>query len=108
MIKTILSGNMTADPILNTRNIGGVETKVVNFTVAVNEGSGEQRKTTYVRVHAWRGLAETIAKYTAKGSKVLVTGPVRINSYVDKNGSFQCNLELRADEIEFLSAHKAQ
>ena len=23
MIKTILSGNMTADPILNTRNIGG-------------------------------------------------------------------------------------
>lgn len=100
MQKLIVTGNLTVDPKMKEVNINGVATKVVNFSIALNERGREEP--TYFRVHAWRGLAETCAKYLKKGRKVMVTGPVHQNSYKDSTGAIRYAMEVRADEIEFL------
>ena len=101
-------GNLTADPILNereyTNKVTGeiIKTKVCNFTVAVDDGFGESRKTQFFRVNAWRGLGETCAKYLTKGRLVFVTGPISQNNYVDKSNNMRSVMEIRADEVVFL------
>lgn len=102
MNKTIIIGNLTANPVVNTRKIGEADVKVANFSVAVNEGYGESRKTSYFRVNVWRGLAETCEKFLVKGRKVMVTGPVALRQYQGTDGKIYTNLEIRAEEIEFL------
>ena len=112
MIKCIICGNVTADPVLNEREYTNpttgeiVKTKVCNFSVAANEGYGDRRTTTYFRVSVWRGLAETCAKYLTKGRAVLVTGPVKMNNYIDKTGTIRSGMEIRAEDIQFLGANK--
>ncbi len=107
MNKSMIIGNLTADPIVNTRKIGDQDVKVANFSVAVNEGYGEHRKTTYFRVNAWRGLAETVGQYLKKGRKVFVTGPVQSRNYIGSNGQAYNALEIRAESIEFLDSKRA-
>ena len=109
MQKVILCGNLTADPILNEREYTNKETgevlktKVCNFTVAADEGYGERKQTQFFRINAWRGLGENCAKYLKKGYGVLVTGPVTLNNYVDKSNNLRATMEVRADEIQFLT-----
>lgn len=112
MQKIIISGNLTADPVLNEREYTNketaeiIKTKVCNFSVAVNEGYGDRKTTTYFRVNAWRGLGETCAQWLKKGRGVLVVGAVSLNNYVDKNQNLRAVMEIRADEVQFLSDGK--
>ncbi len=97
-------GNLVRDPesrTVNTRN--GENTTVVTFTVAANNGWGERKVTEYVRVTAWAGLGENCARYLQKGSKVYVSGVPGLNVYINSNGEAAGNIELRLDEIEFLT-----
>ena len=112
MFKVCILGNVTAEPTIAEReytdkNTGEIiKTKVCNFSVAANDGYGNARKTEYFRIHAWRGQAENCMKYLYKGRKVYIEGPVTINSYVGTDKQFHCNMEVRADEIEFCGKGK--
>ena len=102
----ILSGNICADPILKTVKVNDVDTKVVNFTVAAEDRTGSQKHTKFIRVHAWRGLADNIAQYLKKGDKVTVCGPARLNTYTANNNTYT-SISVRADSIEFPNKAKA-
>ena len=94
-------GNLTRDP--ETRDVSGVS--CCTFTVAVNRRvrAGAHPEADYVRVTAWRGLADTCASYLTKGRKVCVVGPARAGGYNDRNdGSVHAYLEITADDVEFL------
>lgn len=106
MNKCIIVGNLTADPIVADRKVGENTVKVANFSVAANNGFGESRQTVFFRVNAWRGQAETCGKYLSKGRKVMVTGPVALRQFKGNDGKIYTNLEIRADEIEFLDSQK--
>lgn len=114
MIKCVICGNVTADPVLNDREYTNpttgeiIKTQVCNFTVAANDGYGDRRTTTYFRVAVWRGMAETCAKYLSKGRAVLVTGPVKMNNYIDKTGTIRSGIEIRAEDVQFLGAGNKQ
>lgn len=109
MYEAKVLGNLTADPVLNDREYVNkntaeiVKTKVCNFTVAANNGFGENKQTQYFRVTAWRGLAESCAKYLKRGRGVYVSGPISLNNYVDKNNNLRAVMEIRADQIQFLN-----
>ena len=109
MIKVILCGNLTADPVLSEREYTDKETAeiiktyVCNFTVACDEGYGDKKITQFFRVNAWRGLGETCAKYLKKGRQVLIEGVVSLNNYVDRNNNLRTVMEVRANEIQFLN-----
>lgn len=103
MNKTIIIGNLTRDPELKTVNARGTQTSVCRMAVAVNERYGQNETTTYFEVSAWRGLGETCAKFLKKGQKVMVEGRVSVSVYTGNDQQPHANLQLQADNIEFLS-----
>lgn len=107
MNKVFLIGNLTRDPELSETS-GGVS--VCHFSIAVNRnytGSDGERQTDFFNVTAWRGLADTIARYTKKGHKVAVSGSVQIRNYEDNQGNKRTAVDVIAQDIEFLTSKSA-
>ena len=67
-------GRMTKDPVKKIVPINGVETSVLNFYIAVDDGFGDYKKTDFIHVTAWRGAADAIAQYMTKGSEIAIKG----------------------------------
>lgn len=102
MNKLYIIGNLTNDPELRTTTAG---VNVCSFTVAVNrrkkvEG---QPEADFFRVSAWREKGENCAKFLSKGKKVCVIGPVAVRTYTGNDGNTRAQMEVTADEVEFLS-----
>lgn len=104
MNHVIIIGNLTADPETRTTQDGKM---VVSFTVAVNR-RGNQQGADYFRVSAWNKLGELCKAYLAKGRKVSVTGSIRAGAYQNSEGKAVGTLELKADDVEFLSPREQQ
>lgn len=100
MNKLTIIGNLTKDPELRTTATG---LSVCTFTVAVNRKKGDQEQADFFRVSAWRELANVCAKWLIKGRKVAVVGPVSISTYTGQDGKTYANLEVMAQDVEFLS-----
>ncbi len=103
MNKVLLIGNLTKDPEL-TETASSV--KVCRFTIAVNRqytnGDGE-RETDFFNCTAWRGLAESVARYCKKGNKLAVSGSVQIRNYEGNDGVKRTAVDIVAQDVEFLS-----
>lgn len=105
MNKAFFIGNLTRDPELRTLPSGD---SVCSFTIAVNRrrrsnAEAGQPEADFVRVSAWRQLGENCSRYLAKGRKVCVVGPVSARSYTGNDGKTYTNLEVQADDVEFLT-----
>ena len=103
MNKFFAIGNLTRDPELSetASNI-----PVCRFSIAVNRrrASAEaEQQTDFFNVTAWRGLAETIARYCHKGNKIAVAGSIQIRNYEDNNGQKRTSVDVVAEDVEFLS-----
>lgn len=75
------TGRLTADATLVTRQIGGKDTPICNFTVAVNRDTQEKnekgfpvQKTMWVQVGLFREYATKLAPYLKKGRQVIISG----------------------------------
>lgn len=101
MVKVFLIGNITRDPEL-TETQSGIS--VCRFSVATNRGSGDDRKTDYYNVTAWRGLGETIARYQKKGNKIAVIGNLEQRKYEDREGIERTSYDVIATDVEFLGS----
>lgn len=102
MNKLIIIGNLSRDPESRVTPSG---ISVCTFTVAVNRRRTQegQPDADFFRVTAWRQLGENCAKYLAKGRKVCVIGPVSISTYTGNDGKTRANMEVTADDVEFLT-----
>lgn len=102
MNKLILIGNLTRDPEMRTTPNG---VAVCNFTIAVNRRgrAGQEQETDFFRVTAWRQLGENCSKFLAKGRKVFVSGPVSVTTYQTQDGNTRTQLEVTAEDVEFLT-----
>jgi len=103
MNKLTIIGNLTRDPELRTTQSG---VSVCTFTVAVNRRrtqNQQQPEADFFRVSAWRELGENCAKWLIKGKKVAVVGPVSVSTYQGNDGKTYANLEVLAQDVEFLS-----
>lgn len=102
MNKLTIIGNLTRDPELRTTQSG---ISVCSFTVAVNRRrtQGQQPEADFFRVSAWRQLGENCGKWLVKGKKVCVVGPVSVSTYQGNDGNTRAQLEVTAEDVEFLS-----
>ncbi|MBO5411786.1 MAG: single-stranded DNA-binding protein [Clostridia bacterium] len=103
MNKVFLIGNLTRDPEL-TETASGVA--MCRFSIAVNRNYTSQdgeRQTDFFNCTAWRGQAETIARYTKKGNKIAVTGSIQLRDYEDNQGVKRTAVDIIAQDVEFLS-----
>lgn len=101
MNKIFLTGNLTHDPEL-TETQSGIS--VCRFSIAVNRRSSDgERKADFYNVTAWRGLGETVARYSRKGNKLAVCGNIELREYEDREGIKRTAIDIIAQDIEFLT-----
>lgn len=101
---TVLSGRLTADPELKTTPNG---VSVCTFTIANETGYGENKKTSFINIVAWRGTAEVVAKHFTKGGLIGIEGSIQTRKYQDKEGNNRTVFEVIANNVQFLESKKA-
>lgn len=105
--KAILMGRICNDLELKTIQSG---ISVLSFRIAVDrsyQAKGEERKSDFFSVVAWRNTAEFISRYFSKGRMILVEGELQTRQYVDKNGITQNIVELVASNAHFTGEPKS-
>ena len=100
--KVFIQGRMCADPELRHTQSG---TAVVSFTLAVerdfkDKTTGE-RTTDFIDVVAWRGTAEFVSRFFAKGRMAVVVGSLQIRDWTDKEGNKRRTAEVIAESVYF-------
>ena len=108
MNQIVLIGHLTADPTTRATPNG---VTVCSFTIGVTrsrkDANGE-KQSDFFRINTWRQTADFCGKYLAKGSKVVVTGEVNLNSFKGKDGNLRYSLDVQADHVENLTEKKAE
>ena len=71
--------------------------KVLNFSLGVTVGFGEQKETLWVSCGMWGARAEKLAQYVMKGTSLTVSGDVTVRAYSAKDGTpkaeMVCNVQ---------------
>ncbi len=105
--KVILMGRITHDLELRTTPSGA---NVCTFSIAVDrrfQNKGEEKKSDFFNIVAWRQQADFVSRYFSKGRMILVEGELQTRSYTDKNGANVRVTEIIADRLSF-TGEKAQ
>lgn len=103
--KVQLIGNLGAKVELKTLESGKV---VGHVTLATNETYKNQKgekvtETTWHNLVIWGKPAETLSKYTDKGSEVGIEGKLTNRSYTDKNGEKRYMTEIVVNDFLLMS-----
>lgn len=98
-----LIGNLTRDVELRYTTD---QKPIARFSIAVNDGYGEQKRTSYIPIVVFGKQAENADRYLSKGSKVAVNGRIQTGSY-EKEGRTIYTTDIIASNIEFLSAKQS-
>ena len=98
MNKVILMGRLTTEPELKYTQSGK---EVLSFSLAVDSGYGEKKKTDFITCVAWEGTAKFISQWFHKGSLLLVEGALRTRKYTDKSGNNRTATEVLVSQGHF-------
>lgn len=99
--RILLAGRMSRDPELRftPQNV-----PVCTVTLAVPRDfkpKNAEAETDWVDVVLWRGAAEFVGRYGAKGRLLIVDGRLQMRKYTDKDGSKRTVAEVVADHVYF-------
>lgn len=92
----ILTGNLGRDPELRAH--GG--DNILNFAIGVATGTRDKPETMWVDCALWGKRATTLQPYLFKGSRVTVSGPLKLEEYKAKDGTPKTRLRLSVDQID--------
>lgn len=73
---------------------------IAKFSVAIDDGYGDNKRTNWVPVTCFDKLAESVAQYCGKGSEVVVEGRISVNQY-EKDGEKKTFTEVIANRVHF-------
>ena len=104
MNKVILCGNLVKD--MDVKVIKGKTKKsddiiVGRFTLAVNEGYGENKKATFIPITIFNKMVENLEEYLIKGTKVNIVGKLDIKNEETEEG-YKTYVSVIAEEIQLL------
>jgi single-strand DNA-binding protein len=76
---------------------------VTNFSIAVEQGYGDNKRTEWVRVAIWGQQAEIVNQHLSTGDLVsCIAQNFSINAYVAKDGSVRGQLEITARRVDYI------
>src|SRR5699024_2167974 len=98
-----LTGNLGKDNEVKQLSSG---TTVLNNSIGVRSNAkvGGEYKTSCFNVSIFGKSAEIFSQYTKKGSKVFLTGEVRIREYKKQDGTNGMSVDLLVNNFEFLDS----
>ncbi len=102
--RVIVAGNLTRDPEMK---VTSSNRKFTNMAIAINDfwkdkDGKTSKKTTYINIIAWGGMAENCAKYLKKGRAIMVEGRIESDKYEDRQGKTQYITRINSNNIVFL------
>lgn len=95
-----LIGNLARDTELKYTT-GENPLAVCKFTLAVNEGYGDKKRTDFLNIVVFGKQAESCDKFLSKGRKAAVSGRIQTGSY-EKDGVKHKTFDIIADRVEFI------
>ena len=110
MNKVILCGNLTKDmevKIIKGKTKKSDDTIVGRFTLAVNEGYGDNKKTTFIPITIFNKTVENLEEYLIKGTKVNVVGRLDINNVETEEG-YKTYVSVVSNEIQLLKVAESE
>lgn len=105
--KMILSGRLTADPVLRQTTTG---TSVCSFSVAVDRDYAQpdgSRETDFIDVVAWKGTGEFVSKWFCKGDAIIVSGRLQLRDWTDRDGNKRRSAEIVAENVYFAGSKRS-
>ena len=105
-MKTFGLGRLTRDPECSTYGEGG---KLARFSIACDKRWKREGQPTadFFNCVAFGKLAEFVENYFKKGTKIMVTGRLENNNYVNKDGVKINAVQISCEEIEFAESKNA-
>lgn len=105
--RVVFTGRLTRDPEMRRT---ASNTAVASFTIACDSSyrsaSGE-KNTLFMNCSIFGNKAETVCKYTRKGSLIAVEGRLNQRKYTNRDGINVTVYETIADNVEFLEPKSA-
>ncbi len=101
MNRVIMMGRIVNELELKTTPSGAT---VCSFRIAVDRNyqkKGEERKSDFFNVVAWRATAEFINRFFGKGRMIMIEGEMQTRQYTDKNGNPATWYEIMVDNAYF-------
>ncbi len=105
---TMIEGFLVKDPdYQNLKN----NLPLCKFTIGSNrhytKKNGEKVKESYFfEITTWMQMAQTCSKFLKKGSRVIVSGILKKNSWQDAKGNYHSKVYIEGKEVSFLSKPK--
>ena len=96
--KAIIMGRLTHEPEFRQTGTGR---SVCSFSIAVNNGYGENQRTDFINCVAWNKTAEFVSRYFTKGKMIIVIGRITTRTWEDKSGKKCYATDVVADEVSF-------
>lgn len=103
MLQLHLTGNIGKDAVTRTTQGGD---NVTSFTVAVNQGSGDKKRTEWVECALWGKRGDALAQYLTKGTTISVCGMPRVRHY-ELNGEHRAQIQVSVAEISLHGGPKS-
>ena len=100
--KAILMGRLTRDPELRHTGAG---TPVCSFSIAIDNGYGENRQTDFINCVAWNKTAEFVCNYFGKGKMIIV---IATRTWEGQDGKKNYVTEVVASEVSFGESKRSQ
>ena len=98
----VVVGNLGKDPEIRSTGSGK---KVASFSLAVDQGYGDNKKTEWVNCLAWEKLAELTERFLKRGKTVALSGYLQTSSWDDKqSGQKRYKTEVVARDITFMDS----
>lgn len=101
MNSVILMGRLAAEPELKYTPSG---VPVCTVRLAVDSGYADQsgqRKSDFFNVVCWRGTAEFVSKFFAKGDMMAMSGKIHVRTWEDRFEQKRYDVEITADNVYF-------
>ena len=106
MNKIIVTGGLGRDAELKSLPSGK---NVLEFSIAVNSGYGDNKKTYWWKAKLFGDRAVKLAEYFVKGTKLLVEGVPELREYEAKDGSGKrISPEIFVTDFEFMGGKKEE
>ena len=98
-------GRLTRDPEVRHTSTGKA---VCSFSIAIDNGYGENRQTDFINCVAWQNQAEFLGRYFTKGMMVIVAGRISTRTWEGQDGKKNYVTEVIANEVNFGESKKSR
>ncbi len=98
-------GRVTKDFMPITTGNG---TKIVGFSIAINEKYKDQETVEFVNLKSFGKQAEILAKHLRKGDMICVNAKYHESKYQDKDGNTRSKVEFIIKEFSFVGSSQGK